>query len=341
MKKIFLLLFLFSLIFSCKDDQKNSKMTESSNSTIKIGLAVSSGGLGDQSFNDIQYKGLMDAYQDLDIEITYHVAKGDNYDEYLNAYKYLIEEEKCNMIIAGGFEWSNVINDIAGDHPDVYFLLNDTPLNYQANTASILYAQHEGSFVIGALSAMMTKHSKLGFIGGVDIDVVKEFYSGFVQGAKYINKDIVVENVYLSNFPDFSGFSNPDKGNKIALDMYKNDIDIIYSVAGGSGNGIIEAAKSNEKYVIGVDTDQDHMAKGYVLTSMLKRLDIAIYDVIKKHLNNQFEWGKEYTYGYKNGGISISEMKYTKHLFSSDILDKIKEIEAKITNSEIKIEKNL
>ncbi len=342
MRKYIILLLVFSLFMSCVKKEKQAiDIQNTNNSVLKIGLAVSSGGLGDQSFNDIQYKGLMDAYQDFPIEITHLKTTSDSFDSYKETFIKLITEEKCNMIFSGGFEFANVINELSPLYPDVFFVLSDALVNFNPNTASLLYAQHEGSFMIGVIAALMTGTDSVAFIGGVNIPVIDEFYAGFYQGVQYINKDTKIIRQNVSVIPDFSGFSNPEKGFAMASDLYKSGVDIIYGAAGGTGSGIIEAAKQHKKFVMGVDTDQDHMAEGLVLTSMMKRLDIAIYDVIKKHLDKSFEWGDEYVYGYSNGGVSLSPMKYTKHLYSDEKIKKIREIEQLIINGEIKVLKTI
>ncbi len=183
----------------------------------------------------------------------------------------------------------------------------------------------------------MTKTNKIGFIGAVDIPVIHAFRIGYIEGAKYANPNIKVEYTFITTGNDFSGFEKPEEGFRVATKQYQSGIDIIFQVAGGqTGNGIINAAKTEKKFAIGVDYDEDHIAKGFVLTSMIKRIDVSTYKEVMKIINGKFQSGVV-NYGLSDKGVSLSPMKYTKHLIPEEILKKLKDVEKNIIAGKIKV----
>ncbi len=245
-------------------------------------------------------------------------------------------EQTPDIIIISAWERIEVVRNYAILYPEIYFILNDKPLTGLPNVISTVYGQHEGSFLVGALAGWMTKTKKVAFIGGVDTKVIHAFRIGFREGVHYADPKVEVAEAYVSRGRDFSGFQNPAEGHRLALEQYKNGVDIIYAAAGLSGNGVILAAQQEKKFVIGVDTNQDHLAKGFVLTSMVKRLDHAIFQEISNIIKGSVKAGVHF-YGLKQGGISLTPMKHTKHLVPGQILQSIKETEAKIITGEIKV----
>jgi len=185
----------------------------------------------------------------------------------------------------------------------------------------------------GIMAGMMTKSNKIGFIGGMDIPIIKKFEAGFSAGVKSVNTDASVISEYLSS--DLSGFNSPENGRERAIELYDEDVDVIYHAAGLSGNGIIEAAKEKDKYVIGADFNQDYMAKGNVLTSVVKRVDTALSIIIDKTLNNNFE-GKIYEFGISEGCIGLTEFEYTKDIIPEEVIERIEEAKEDIKSGTIK-----
>ncbi|HOV14523.1 MAG TPA: BMP family ABC transporter substrate-binding protein [Spirochaetota bacterium] len=218
MKRIILLFFIVVLLtISCsrKSDQKNLNSKNESVQKKKIGLALGYGGIGDQSFNDMQYNGLINASRKFDIEISYKVPEHDDEDTMIKILDELVNE-KCDMIITSGYLMVNPVDIVSKRNPNIIFAILDQYAKPSNNVASVVFMQHEGSFVVGALSGLVTKTGKIGFIGGVDIPVIKSFLVGFEEGIKYTNKNAKLVTQYCSLLPDFSGFSDPDKGYKIA-----------------------------------------------------------------------------------------------------------------------------
>ncbi len=332
--------FIFSL--SCctsPDTAHNEKFANRvSDSAKKICLACGYNEIGDNTFNDMQYNGLIEASRHFNIKIDYRIPKHNNQDDLYRILHELSVEEKCDLIITSGFLVTAPLQKAASQNPETCYVILDNVVEMD-NIVSVIYAQNEGSFVVGALAALVSKTKKVGFIGGVNIPVIEEFLSGFKQGIAYTETNTALSVRYCSKLPDYSGFSNAEKGEALAGTMYEDGVDIIFAVAGGTNNGIIASAKKNERFVIGVDSNQDFMAKGHVLTSMMKRLDNSVIDICQKFTDGSLEGGSILLYSYKNNGISITDMEFTKDKISSSILKEISSIEQKIKSGEIQVHK--
>ena len=333
MKKLALFLFIFGTLTS------NPVLAK----RLKVGLIIGAGGSANSFFQMIN-RGVGRARKELKIKAYIERAQalageGINQKAVDKALERLITKRKVDVVV---IDWMNTgfggtIKNLGKKHPNVKWIVEDTDANLgMKNVVSVLFGQHEGSFLVGALAGAMTKSNKVGFIGGVNIPVIDSFKVGFQEGVKYTNSGAKVETTYLSLLPKFTGFGDPKGAFKKATSWYDSGVDIIYSAAGASGNGVIRAAKHSKKYAIGVDSDQDSKAKGRILTSMMKRLDNATFNEIKKIHEGNFKSGVAY-YGLKEGGVSLTEMKYTKGVISGDVLSKIRDIENKIKSGEIKV----
>ncbi len=305
------------------------------NEPIIFGLATGSGGLGDKAFNDMQFNGMLMAKRNYDIKFIYDSPMSETDD--FQVIEGLIKKKAKVVILGGGFHMVDPLDSLATLYPDIKFvILDDKAKNYYPNVASIMFKQNEGSFLVGALAALESKTNHIAMIGAINIDIINDFYEGYKAGAKYINPNINVSVRYIADYNDeTSPFANPQRAYKIAESLYKNsNVDIIYQVAAGSGLGVFNAAKQFKKYAIGVDSDQDYLAETYILTSMMKRLDIGINMIIGNILEGKFE-NKPYKLGLKENGISLSEMKFTKEMINADTLQKLKSIESDIINGKI------
>lgn len=318
------------LCYMIKDQEIKNNCYEEIARNIKIGLVTNLNGLGDKSFNDMAYKALLDSKEKY--KIKFDVLEPKNEEETEKSLRNF-SEQKFDLIISMGFNSVEAVNDIATDFPDIKFVIIDGVVD-KPNVASITFKEEEGSYLAGIMAGMMTKSNKIGFIGGVDIPIIQKFEAGFNAGVKSVNTNASIISRYLfSN--DLAGFNSPEKGKENAIELYNDDVDIIYHAAGLSGNGIIEAAKEKDKYVIGVDFDQDYMAKGNVLTSVVKRVDTALSIMIDKTLNNNFE-GKIYEFGVSDNCIGLTEFKYTKDIVPEEVIERIEQAETDITAGEIK-----
>ena len=305
--------------------------------TRPAALIIAQGGLGDGSWNDTANAGFKAGVKATGIkgkaiESKDVVAQG---------------EEIMRRAADGGFglvaslEWihGEPMEKLAVDYPDVnWVIMNQTRKG--ANVASVVFAEHQGSFLAGGLAAQVTtdtsikginKEAIIGVIGGVKAPGIDKFIVGYIQGAKAINPDIEVKVAYAESFGD------PAKGQQLAKAMFSAGADIVYQVAGGTGIGIIEAAKAEGKYAIGVDTDQDGMAPGNVLTSMVKRVDVAMESIIKEYAAGKFPGGKTISFGLDVSGVALSQMKHTKDMIPAAYLTKVDQMKSDIISGSIKV----
>ncbi len=295
-------------------------------------------GLGDRSFADMTYVGLAKAKDKWGIKLIFDVGHQTAIKKAeLEASIQRLIDKKVDLIVASGWQFLDVFKKMAERYPNQNFFLNEVPVEGFPNIASTVFAQHEGSFLVGCLAGWMSKTNKIGFVGAVDLPVIHAFRVGYMEGAKYANPNIDVQYSFVTTGNDFSGFEKPEEGLKHADKQYNEGVDIIYQVAGGqTGRGVIEAARKHQKFAIGVDTDEDHIAKGFVLTSMMKRIDVSTYKEVTKILKGTFKPGIT-KYGLADEGVSLSPMKFTKHLIPGDVLKKLSDVKAKIISGEIQV----
>jgi basic membrane protein A len=290
----------------------------------RVGLIFAEGGLGDQSFNDAAYRGLMQAKEELPVEVIY-VEPADiaEMEEHQRSYA----ELGLDLVIVIGFIHQSALTEVSADYPDIHFAIVDDVVD-NPNVTSLLFEEHEGSFLVGVVAGMMTKSNIVGFVGGMEVPLIRKFQVGFEEGVKWANPDAQVLVNYAGAFDD------PGRGRELAISQYERGADIIYHAAGGTGSGVIDAAASHDFYAIGVDSDQDYMAPGKVLTSMIKRVDMAVYEVIKAAVEGTLEGGT-WTFGVADGGVGTSEFTYTRDIIPQEVFDKVEEAKQKIISGEI------
>ena len=266
---------------------------------VMVGMAYDIGGRGDKSFNDSAAAGLDKAVADFGIEANElePAAGGENREENLR----VLAESGHELVIAIGFAFADSVAATAADFPDTQFAIIDSVVD-APNVASLVFAEHEGSALVGAAAALKTQTNTIGFVGGVaGLGLIEKFQAGYEAGAKEVNPDVTVLVQYLTEFPNFDGFVNPALGKEAALAMYEEGADVVYHAAGGSGAGVFEAAKDTSEasgtkvWAIGVDSDQYLTAaeevQEYILTSMLKRVDVAVYSTINNFVTDSQQSG--------------------------------------------------
>ncbi|MEO6808215.1 MAG: BMP family ABC transporter substrate-binding protein, partial [Isosphaeraceae bacterium] len=262
---------------------------------LKVGMAYDVGGRGDQSFNDAAAKGLDQAKSELGVSGQEAAATNGEPESAREERLQQLIDAGYTTIVAVGFAYAPSVAKVAKDNPDVKFGLVDSTDAKGPNIENITFAEQEGSFLVGAAAALKTKTNIIGFIGGVETPLIKKFEVGYIAGAKAVKPDIEIKSKYLTQPPDYSGFSSVDKGKAAAEGMYQQGADIVYHAAGGSGGGVFNAAKAAGKLAIGVDSDQaltaDEGVRGVILTSMIKRVDVGVFDFIKSVKDNTFTAG--------------------------------------------------
>jgi basic membrane protein A len=299
---------------------------------LKVGMAYDVGGRGDQSFNDSAAAGLDKAKSEFGLETKEAAAtNGEAESARAERLQQLIDAGYTN-IVAVGFAYATAVGKVAKENPDVKFAIVDdaSEASTGANIMNITFAENEGSFLVGAAAALKTKTGTIGFIGGVETDLIKKFAAGYVAGAKAAKPDVKVVSKYLTQPPDFSGFSSVDKGKAAAEGMYQGGADIVYHAAGGSGGGVFTAAKAAKKLAIGVDSDQALTAaadvRSVIMTSMIKRVDVGVYTFIKSIKDGSFKAGntvfdlKADGVGYATTGGMIDDIKDKLEAYKADII---------------------
>jgi len=302
---------------------------------------VYTGNLGDKSYNDSCNAGAQKAVEDFGIELK--SLEGTTAEEW-ESNLLAACEEGYDLIIGASSNIGDYITEHGPNYPDTKFAVIDTTIDLP-NVQSISFAQNEGSFLAGAAAAMFTEKTEIegvndaaviGWVGGMDIPVLHDFYIGYEQGAKYINPDIQILQAFAGEW------SNPLKGKELTFAQYDQGADIVMNVASGTGAGVLEGAKERGLYAIGVDLNQDADQPGAVLTSMVKRVDNACYLAIQSVIDGTFEGGTTQYLALKDGGVSLTDFSVIKeHLgdkFPQDIVDKCEEIAEKIVAGEIVVD---
>lgn len=298
---------------------------------IKVGVVFDSGGRGDKSFNDSAWAGVERAKKEFSVEDSPVESKNEkDYEGNLTA----LADKGCDIVFAIGLNQKTALEKVAAQYPDIKFAIVDAVPDAKAglkNVRSLLFKEEEGSFLAGYLAGLMTKTNKIGFVGGMDIPLIHKFESGYFAGAKTANPNVeFLPAKYTGNWDDTT------TAKAAANILFSGGADIVYAAAGKAGLGVISAAKEQGKFAIGVDSDQDYLEPGTVLTSMVKHVDEAVYSTIKDVKEGKFT-PDEHVYDLKVRGVGLSPMSYTKDKVGPDILKKVDDISAKIVGGEIKV----
>ncbi|RME79475.1 MAG: BMP family ABC transporter substrate-binding protein [Chloroflexi bacterium] len=296
---------------------------------LKVGLQLSVGGLGDLSFNDSAYEGLVLAQQKFGIE--YELAPWENTRlNYLNMENWA--KSGFDLIIAIGYTNAAPLNEVAANYPDQRFALIDVA-GKGKNVWSAVYREYEGDFVVGVLAALVTQTRRVGFMGGGMTPIVRRIELGYAQGVKNVDPSIAIISDYVGEFDD------PIKGRLLAETQYSLDVDVIYQVAGRCGLGAIEAAEKFGKYIISTGGDHSDLAPHSVLTSRIKNVGKPIHDVIQAVLENRFEGGVVKSYGFAEGGLMMAPIRPTVFkVVTPPIQSIMQEIQAQVITGQIKVE---
>ncbi|MCL5773981.1 MAG: BMP family ABC transporter substrate-binding protein [Firmicutes bacterium] len=300
---------------------------------LKVAMVTDAGGLNDYSFNDSAHRGMIRIMEELGCDIkVVESKKEEDYGKNLAS----LAEEKYDLIFAIGSLLTESVKKVAPVYPKVHFAIIDGNISDIHNVTCVLFREEEGAFLAGVLAGLMTRTKKVGFIGGMKIPVVEKFETGYRAGVITANPEIQI----LTDYTD--SFSDVEKGRQIALSQLERGADIIFHASGGCGEGVIEAVtgKGFPNYVIGVDSDQDSISPNHVLTSVIKSLDTAVFDTTKDFMDGRFKYGCMFL-GIKEGGISLSPMKYTKDIIGPDILKKIDVMKDLIIKGEISVPSTL
>jgi basic membrane protein A and related proteins len=313
-------------------------------SDIRVGLAYDVGGRGDQSFNDSAAAGLDQAVKEFGVESEEAEAEDGEAETAREERLRTFAEAGFNPVIAVGFAYSASVGKVAQEYPDVNFAIIDDTASCEPfdgsdpipNVACLVFAEEQGSFLVGAAAALKTETDQIGFVGGVQVPLIEKFQAGYEAGAKAVNPDIQIDVTYLTQPPDFSGFGDPAKGKTAAEGMYDGGADIVYHAAGGSGGGVFEAASAAGARAIGVDSDQyntaDPSVQDVIMTSMLKNVNVAVYNYLTEVVGGTFPVGTN-SYDLSVDGVGYS----TSGGQIDDIVEQLDAFKEQIVSGEIEV----
>jgi basic membrane protein A len=300
---------------------------------FRVGMVFDVGGKGDKSFNDSAYRGMLLAADEFGIEFT-EFEPGQDADREVGLRK--LAQAGYDVIIGVGFLFSDSIKKVAADYPETRFACIDYDVRpgeeLPRNLAGVRFREEEGSFLVGVMAAMHTNTRRLGFVGGMDIPLIHKFEAGFVAGARHVDPAVSVTVAYAGTTPQ--AFADPAKGKELALLQYGRGVDVIYHASGSTGNGVIEAARETGNFVIGVDSNQNYMAPGHVLTSMVKRVDNAVYSIIKTAHEGTFVGGVT-EFGLAEDGVGYAVDKHNESIVTDEMVSAVEEARVAIVAGDI------
>jgi basic membrane protein A and related proteins len=306
---------------------------EQSKEGLKIGMVFDIGGKGDRSFNDSAYRGLVQAREKFGVTVV-EFEPGQDSDREQGLRK--LASRGFDLVIGVGFLFTESIRSVGQDYPDVHFALVDGYVDGLPNVASLLFREEEGSFLVGALAALKSETGVIGFVGGMEVSLIRKFEAGYRAGATALRPDIKVLVNYAGVTP--SAFADPVKGKELTLSQIGRGADVIFHAAGTTGNGVIEAARQKRVFAIGVDSNQNHMAPGTMLTSMEKRVDRAVYETIRGLVEGRFSGGV-HEFGLEDGAVGYALDEHNDILLSLPLRATADSLAAEIIAGNIQVPK--
>jgi basic membrane protein A len=328
------LLLLAVLSPACTTSQSRERDDKSK---IHVGIVFDIGGKDDRSFNAAAWQGVQRAEKDFPIVLR-DVEPGNptSIEPAMRAFA----ERGYNLVIGVGFAQSPIMERVAKDYPNVNFAIIDGVINLP-NVASLVFMEHQGSYLVGMIAARTSKTGVLGFIGGMDIPLIHRFEVGYEEGARSVNPNIQIIQNYVGVTD--GAWNNPGKGKELALAQIGKGADVIFTAAGNSGLGAFDAVEQYgmqnaraQRFVIGVDSNQNGVKPGYVLTSMVKRVDNVVYQLVRELVGGQFKGGF-HVFGLKEDGVGYAMDQFNQSLVSPDTIKEVEAAKQKIINGDIKV----
>jgi basic membrane protein A len=310
----------------------------------RVGIVFDVGGRGDKSFNDGAWSGGERAAREIGARLRF-VEPGDGSDR--EAGLRLLAAQHSDLVIGVGFIFTDDLMTLATEYPDIRFAGVDlalrtddagNPLPLPPNLAALKFREEEGSFLVGALAALVGGSKKVGFVGGMDIPLIHKFEQGYRQGVHEVCPDCEVIAQYAGATPE--AFRNPGKGKELALSQYEAGVNVIFHASGSTGLGVFEAARETSKLAIGVDADQYNEAPGHVLTSMTKGVGTAVYDTVSRVKDGTFEGGV-HSFGLAEDGVGYVYDEHNKDLIPDAARQRVEELRQAIIDGRIKVKVTL
>jgi basic membrane protein A len=314
--------------------------TPPSGDAVDVGVVFDMGGRGDKSFNDGAYIGAERAAKELGARVRF-IEPGEGSDR--EAGLRLLAAEGMDLVIGVGFIFTDDLTQLAKEYPNTRFAgvdysvamdKNGKIIPPPSNLAALKFREEEGSFLVGALAGLVSKSKKVGFVGGMNFPLIHKFEMGYKAGVKAVCPDCEVISQYAGVTPE--AFRNPGKGKELALSQYQQGVNVIFHASGSTGLGVFEAARQTGKLAIGVDADQYNEAPGYVLTSMVKGVDNATFDVIRRTKEGRFKGGI-YQYGLAENGVGYVYDANNEKLIPADVRARLEQLKQEIIAGRIKV----
>lgn len=294
---------------------------------MRVVMVTSESGLGDRSFNDMMHNGMVRAEEELDVEFV--VIQPRSISDFQPTLV-RAASQGFDIIIGSSFDMIEPMKAVAALFPDQRFGLVDVgPEPIADNVISSVTKDWEGSFLVGAIAANSTKTGTIGFVGGKDIPIIHRFFIGYFYGSKMMNPDVEVLESYSGTFTD------PAAGKEFTLALVGQGSDINYAVAGATSAGVIDAAKESKTFAIGVDSNQNYLAPGSVITSMVKRVDTQAFDMIKSVVDGTFQGGVVKIYGLAEGGVDYAMDEHNDGLIAEDVLAQVEDLRQRVISGDI------
>jgi basic membrane protein A len=300
----------------------------------RIGLVFDVGGRGDKSFNDAAYAGLLRAQQQLGVSIEFLEPASS---EDREAAMRLFAARGFDLVIGVGFIFSNDVDRVAHDFPGVHFACIDyapPPQGAPPNVAGLAFREEEGSYLVGGVAGLLSKTGHVGFVGGMRGPLIRKFEVGYIAGVRAACPACVVHSVYVGTTPD--AFKDPAKGKAIAIAEIAEGADVLYHAAGATGHGVFEAAHDARRFAIGVDADQWAEMPDTVVTSMVKRADVTVFDTIRAVAGGRFEGGM-HVFGVKDGAIDYVHEGPHAALLPRDVVDRVEAMRAEVASGAVRV----
>jgi basic membrane protein A len=320
---------LFLVTLGCTKKESPTANPTTAEKKFRVGLVLDKGGKDDKSFNSAAFAGATKAVKELGIELKDVESPDDSaFEPALRSFA----EKGMDLVIAIGFSQHDAMARVAPQFPNVKFAIVDAEVT-GPNVANLLFAEHEGSYLVGYLAGLASKTGTLGFIGGMDIPLIHRFELGYEEGVKAANPKAKV----LINYAGITSeaWANPSRGKELALGQIANGADIIFHAAGATGMGVFDAVEEKGKLAIGVDSNQNWVKPGKILTSMLKRVDTAVFYTIYRTMKNQFEAGT-HSYGLADSGVDYAVDDNNAKLIEP-YKAKVEEVKSKIIAGQVKV----
>lgn len=295
---------------------------------FKVALVLDRGGKDDKSFNASAYEGAIEAKKKLGITLKYVEASDDNaFEPLLRAFA----QKDFDLIIGIGFAQKESIAKVAAQFPQKHFAIVDAEV-VAPNVRSLLFEEHEGAYIVGAIAAMTSKTGRVGFVGGMDVPLIRRFEMGYEAGAKKVNPQISIVANYVGVTSE--AWNNPPKGKELALAQYDGGADVIFCAAGASGFGVFDAAEERKKFAIGVDSNQNWIKPGLILTSMLKRVNLAVFATIEEAKAGKFTGGIK-RFGLPDKGVDYAVDQYNEKILPESVRQRADELKTEIIAGKI------